>query len=89
MEVGYEHWLHQRVKFISNLNVGYGVSILEDYSSSLMPGGVSYNRSASIPPFTAVLVWGLGLLQVNILLFNSDTGTFTRMKCPPMLLELV
>ena len=60
VEVGYEHWLHQRVKFISNLNVGYGVSFVEDYSSSLTPGGVSYNRERIDPTFYGSLGLGVG-----------------------------
>ena len=60
VEVGYEHWLDQRVKFISNLNVGYGVSLVEDYSSASTFGGVSYNRERIDPTFYGSLGFGVG-----------------------------
>ena len=71
VEVGYEHWLHQRVKFISNLNVGYGVSLVEDFSSSSsMPGGGSHCRERIDPTFYGSLGLGFGFAASEYFAFQ-------------------
>ena len=63
-EFGYNHSFNDRVKFLGTLNLGYGVSIVEDYAASPNPLAAPYDRKRLDPTFFGSLGLAVGL-QAN------------------------
>ena len=64
VEFGYDHSFTERVKFLGTLNLGYGVSIVEDYAASANPLAAHYDRKRLDPTFFGSLGLAVGL-QAN------------------------
>jgi len=88
LEFGYNHHFNDWFKFYSNINLGYGVSVVEDYSASPMVTPPGTNRTRIDTTFIGSGGLGLGFHPNEHLAFLLGYRFFYEDEVPAHALEV-